>query len=88
VGALEFLTESDAKAKADAIHAWLVANNPAYAKSAADGQTLRWAIPYASKAGFAINVKPRAESALSAAERLSLRAFDDVEKAGSAVVTK
>jgi hypothetical protein len=83
MGALEFLTENDAKAKADAIHAWLIANNPAYAKSVAGGQTTAWARPYASKLGFAINVKPRAEPALSAAEKLLLKAFSTVEKTES-----
>lgn len=38
-------TEAEAQELADRCHAWLIANDPAYAASVAAGQTLQWAIP-------------------------------------------
>lgn len=80
MGALEFLTKAEAQAAADKIHAWMIANHPEYAKSVSDGQTLRWAIPYESKLGWAVNVKPRATDALTTQEKTALKTFSTVEK--------
>jgi hypothetical protein len=79
MGALEYSLLAEALAKANAVHAWMIANRPEYAKSVADGQTLRWAIPYVSKLGWAINVKPRATAALTAPEVAALKTFDAVK---------
>ena len=40
---LEFNTQAEAQAKADAIHAWLLANDTAYAASVYAGNTVKWA---------------------------------------------
>lgn len=42
---LEFLTKSQAQAKCDAIHAWMISNNAEYAASVEAGQTVKWADP-------------------------------------------
>ena len=42
---LEFNTRSEAQAKADAIHDWLLANDRAYAASVYAGFTEKWADP-------------------------------------------
>lgn len=41
-----FATKGEAQSKADAIHAYIVANNSAYAKSVTDGKTVRWDVPH------------------------------------------
>lgn len=41
-----FATKAAAQSKADAIHAWIVANNTGYAGSVTKGQTLRWDVPH------------------------------------------
>ena len=38
-------TEAEAQELADRCHAWLIANDSAYAASVAAGQTRQWAIP-------------------------------------------
>lgn len=38
-------TQAEAQELADRCHAYLIANDPAYAASVAAGQTLQWAIP-------------------------------------------
>lgn len=56
------------------MHAWLVANDPAYAKSVADGQTKRWDIPMAELEearviiGYSVWVKSRCAPALTQLE--------------------
>jgi hypothetical protein len=77
---LEFDTKAAAQSKADAIHAWLVANNKDYAASVASGQTLRWAEPRrdVDENGNAVGkwhipLKDRALGALARAERDRLK---------------
>ena len=43
---LSYLTKAEAQAKADSIHAQMIASDPLYAESVASGQCKRWAIPY------------------------------------------
>lgn len=43
---LTFSTQADAQARADSIHAQMIATDADYAASAAADQTLRWAVPY------------------------------------------
>lgn len=56
------------------MHAWLVANDPAYAKSVADGQTKRWDIPMQELdvnrlvIGYSTWVKSRCAAALTPLE--------------------
>jgi hypothetical protein len=78
---LEFDTKAAAQSKADAIHAWLIANDAAYAASVASGQTLRWAIPRqdVDKDGNVIGtkwhiaVKGRCMGALTAQEKNAVK---------------
>lgn len=42
---LYFPTRAEAQAKADDIHAWLIANDTAYAASVMAGHTTKWADP-------------------------------------------
>jgi hypothetical protein len=77
---LEFDTKAAAQSKADAIHAWLVANNPPYAASVASGQTLRWAEPRqdvdADGKPFGkwhIAVKSRCMNSLTAQEKATVK---------------
>jgi hypothetical protein len=72
---LEFVLQADALTKAAAIHAWLIANNPAYARSVAIGQTLRWAFPYqdATPTVWGVNVKDRCMGSLSVPEVSALK---------------
>jgi len=42
---LEFNTQAEAQAQADAIHVWLLANDTAYAASVYSGHTVKWADP-------------------------------------------
>ena len=42
---LQFNTQAEAQAKADAIHDWLLANDQAYAASVYAGHTIKWADP-------------------------------------------
>lgn len=72
--------KAEAQALADRIHQWLIANDRAYAKSVADGQTLRWDVPrqQVDEKGVVTNqkwrviVKPRVTGALSASERAEM----------------
>lgn len=71
-----FTLQADAQTFADKIHAQMISTNPAYAKSATDGQTLRWAIPRQDideKTGLPtsdwfVTVKDRVLPVLTAAE--------------------
>lgn len=62
-------TKTAAQARADQIHAWMIANSPPYADSVAKGHTLRWAIPFEDAGKWAIHTKPRCQGALTQAER-------------------
>jgi len=42
---LQFNTQAEAQAKADAIHNWMLANDTAYAASVLAGHTTKWADP-------------------------------------------
>lgn len=66
---LLYPTQAEAQAKADAIHDWMVANDPAYAQSAQAGHTLRWSIPFQEAGTWHIFTKERCHGALTAAER-------------------
>lgn len=78
---LEFDTKPAAQSKADAIHAWLIANSPDYARSVAVGQTLRWAIPRqdVDEAGnvtgtkWNVAIKGRCMGGLTAQERAAVK---------------
>lgn len=74
---LEYSLKADAQAVADKTHAWLIANNPFYAKSVADGKTLRWDVPrqqtdasgkVIAGSPWSVFVKDKALSALAQAE--------------------
>ena len=75
---LPILLQATAQAKADAIHAWLISNDSAYAASVSKGQTVRWAIPRNIDdagnpiVGWHVVVKNRALGALTALEIASL----------------
>lgn len=76
---LSYATQAAAQAKADAIHAWMMANDPAYIATA-------WAKPYqdyvlnatgdkvsVSGTAWYVNVKERCLRALSASEKAALQ---------------
>jgi hypothetical protein len=71
----EFILKTDAQTFADKTHAWLIANNPAYARSVAIGQTLRWAFPYqdATPTVWGVNVKDRCMGSLTVPEVSALK---------------
>ena len=74
---LTFSTQADAQARADSIHAQLIATDADYAASAAADQTVRWAIPYQDKDGagnvigtnWYVTVSSRCQQVLTAAEQ-------------------
>jgi hypothetical protein len=78
---IEYLTESAAQDKADAIHQWMIANAPAYKASVDAGQTLRWDIAHRERDSFGnivpgnwrVTVKTKVDGALSGAEKLLVR---------------
>jgi hypothetical protein len=78
---LEFDTKAAAQSKADAIHAWLVANNKDYAASVASGQTLRWAEPRQDLdrdgkpigTKWHVSIKDRCLNALSTQEKNAIK---------------
>jgi hypothetical protein len=80
---LEFATRGAAQLKADEIHAWMIANRTAYAKSVNAGKTTAWAIPYQDldvndnpiNTLWYVNAKERCRSALSSAEQLTLKPY-------------
>lgn len=61
-------TEAKAQALADRAHAFLIANDSAYAKSVGDGKTLRWATPMQDSAGWWIAVADRCAGAFTVQE--------------------
>lgn len=69
---LYYTTQAEAQAKADSIHAWMVANVVAYAQSVEADQTLRWAIPAQDVIGWYIHIKERCHGALTAAELVAM----------------
>jgi len=76
---LTYAAQATAKAKADALHAWLIANNIRYGASVTAGQTNCWAIPYQERdrlgniidTNWAVTVKEKCRGAMSAAELLA-----------------
>ena len=48
---LNYATKAAAQARADSVHAQLIATDELYAASVAAGQTLRWAIPFEEPGG-------------------------------------
>jgi len=76
---LTFTTQADAQARADSIHAQMIATDADYAASAAADQTVRWAIPYQDKDGAAnvigtnwyVTVSDRCRAVLTDAEALA-----------------
>lgn len=73
---LEFATRLLAQAFADDVHSRMVANDSAYARSVASGQTLRWAIPYQDGLLWYVNLKQRADKILTTVERTALKTFN------------
>jgi hypothetical protein len=74
---LRYATRLAAGTKANEIHAWMIANIPAYAKSVEEGHTLRWANAYQDldtngvpipPGWWYVNCKARAINALSPGE--------------------
>lgn len=73
---LYFATKPQAQAKADSVHAWLLANNPAYSASATAKQTVRWDVPHqdldadgnAIGTQWYVNVETKCMGSLSVAE--------------------
>jgi len=67
-------TEAAAQELADRCHAWLFANDTAYAASVAAGQTTAWAIPTQAESADAwtVPVTERVLGALTDAERAEL----------------
>lgn len=62
-------TQSAAQELADRCHAWLIANDEAYAASVAAGQTLQWAIPSQAEDGlWTVPVTERVYPCLTKAE--------------------
>lgn len=76
---LYYATQAEAQTKAGAVHAWMVANDAAYAQSVEADQTLRWSIPEqdVDEAGNPVDsrwfivTKPRCQGALTQAEKLA-----------------
>lgn len=75
---LELASQAAAQTRADEIHAWLIANDAAYAKSVQLGQTVRWSFAKAAldDKGVAtgkwdVTTKPRVRNALTTAEKLA-----------------
>lgn len=63
-------TQAEAQELADRCHAWLIANDPAYAASVEAGHTLQWAIPtQGEKTGlWSVPVNERVFGCLTAEE--------------------
>lgn len=63
-------TQAEAQELADRCHAYLIANDPAYAASVAAGHTLQWAIPRQDEETglWSVPVNERARGALTEAE--------------------
>lgn len=62
-------SQAAAQARADQIHAWMIANSTPYAASVAAGHTLRWAIPFQDEQGkWAFHTKDRCQGALNQSE--------------------
>lgn len=80
---LQYATREEAQAKASAIHAWMIANDSAYANSVSAGQTTSWAKPYRDfdtlgvpiSIFWYVNCKERCRAALSAADLLALVSY-------------
>lgn len=72
---LEFSTQQEAQDCADAIHAKMIAVDADYAKSAANGWTTAWAIPYQDETSlkWCVNVKDRGRKAVKAADVANLK---------------
>lgn len=69
IGRLEFATKPLAQTKADAMHAWMIANSPAYAAGVTAAQITAWALPYQDVAVWCINVKDRSTESLTVPEK-------------------
>ncbi len=74
---LELPVQVAAQAKADAIHAQMIATVPSYAQSVAVGQTTAWAKPYQDDISgkWCVNVKDRGRNSLSAPDKALLKPF-------------
>lgn len=77
---LEFVLKADAQAKADAIHAAMIAASPAYKVSVMAGQTTCWDVPKNlvaadGKVGatWAVTVKAKVDPVLTPADRLGVK---------------
>ena len=66
---LVFSSQALAQSFADDVHANMITQNSEYAKSAASGQTLRWAFPYLESGAWYVNIKARCVRVLTGAER-------------------
>jgi hypothetical protein len=69
-------TRLEAQTLCDKIHAQMIANVPSYAKSVADGQTVRWAVPRRDVdandveiGDYFVTIKDRVEPVLSPIEK-------------------
>lgn len=73
---LRFNTLQEAQAWADKTHAAMIAQSPEYARSVAEGKTLRWAIPEIARDAdgnptgteYVCGVKDRVRPTMTAAE--------------------
>jgi hypothetical protein len=70
---IEAPTEAAAQALQDRVHSALIAGSPAYARSVAAGQTLRWAYPMRDGGAWSILLKDRALFALTPGERAAVK---------------
>ena len=70
---LEFATQTEAQTAADEIHAKMIQVDKDYAKSAAEGHTTEWAVPYQDGAVWCVNVKDRGRKSVKAADISKLK---------------
>ena len=73
-------TEAEAQELADRCHAYLIANDPAYAASVEAGHTLQWAIPTQDEDTglWNVPVSERVLGCLTAEEYTPPASFDEV----------
>lgn len=67
-------SKADAEAAADKAHQHKIATDPFYAKSVAEGRTLRWSFPLQDKNGYYIPVEEPVLDAFSSQEQDNLDA--------------
>ena len=65
---LGYNTQAEAQARADAVHAQMIATDELYAASVAAGKTLRWAIPFQEGGKWNFHLQNRVRKVMNPTE--------------------